>query len=376
LRILELGRFDFEQLKGGVQFYSDLLVKFMNPQWTIDQLVSSTETKTDVVKTNHGEKIRVASYGQFASVPLSPGLFFRALKLLWTRQYDILHLNFPDPWGLLVGFLAPPRTRIVVTWHSDIIRQKKMLLVYQPFVVFFMKFFVDKVLVATKAHIRSCLQLKACGVDRIINVTPFGVETEKFVLKEEQREFVQKIRSQYSGQFILFALGRHVYYKGFEHLIGALKGLSNVVLLLGGQGPLTEVLRVKAKGLPVQFLGLLSEKDVLGYLHSCDLFCFPSVDATEAYGYAQIEAMMCGKPVLGTFLNNGVNEVNLDGVTGLCVEHSNADALREGILEFKNDPALLLRLANQAKERAWQQFSARETSAQTEKIFLSLKSKS
>lgn len=380
MRILQLGRFDFDDLKGGVQAYADLLVRHMNPDWHIDQLVSSTQSKTEVFRTHHGRKIRVASYGTLASVPLSPTLPIWAVKLFFSKKYDVLHLNFPDPWGLLVGglwvllsgifFWRGSRPKIVVTWHSDIIKQKRLLIIYQPILKFFVHNFVERIFVATEAHIRSCRQLQECHVKDKIRITPFGIETDSFVLTADLQNRVSEIRQKYPDEFLLFTFGRHVPYKGFRFLIEAMQGLYRVRLFIGGAGPLTSELKSLAKHLPVEFLGPLEESELVVRLHACDVFCFPSIDQTEAYGYAQIEAMVCGKPVLGTYLHNGVNEVNLDGVTGLCVEPGNSRALRGAIRELQQDPSLLLRLSHQAKERAWKTFSARSTASQTE-TFLS-----
>ncbi len=369
MRILQMGRYDYDELKGGVQQYAELLAKHMDPRVHIDQLVSSIHWKTRVIKTPARTKVVVGSLGFISSVPFTPTLLFWARKLLKENDYDFLHLNFPDPLGLLVVLLLRPKVKIVVTWHSDIVRQKTLLKFYQPLVKFFMRHFVDIVLVATEKHMESCHQLKECRVNPRIHVIPFGIETERFLMTPEIQEKVSAIREKYASQFVLMTFGRHVYYKGFEYLIDAMRGLSGCILLLGGKGPLTQQLKEKAKGLPVEFLGIVSESDLPAYLHACDLFCFPSVDIAEAYGYAQIEAMACAKPVLGTWLGNGVNDVNLDGVTGITVQKKNAKALHAAILKLKEDSSLLAKLGRQAHERAWTTYSARNTASQTLTLF-------
>lgn len=369
MKILQFGRFDFEELKGGVQFYADLLVRHFNPRVHIDQIVSSLKNKTEVLRTSHGEKIKVASYGMMASVPLSPSFIFWARKYLKKNNYDLVHLNFPDPIGLLTILALRPKAKIVVTWHSDIIRQKKLLVFYMPLVKYFMRNYVDLVLVATEKHLQSCPQLMSCGINSKVRVTAFGIETDRFILDPIQQSKVEEIRQKYKGRFLIFSFGRHVYYKGFEYLIDAMRGLSGCELLLGGDGPLTEFLKSKANSLPVHFLGPIKDSDLPLYLHACDLFCFPSVDQSEAYGYAQIEAMASGKAVLGTWLNNGVNDVNEDGVTGLTVRARDSQALRESIMALRDDRSLLLKLAHQAKAKAWSDYSVNETAKKTENYF-------
>jgi len=371
MRVLQFGRYDFEQTKGGVQFYAELLARHIDSDVQMDQLVSGEGPKTLIKPMPRGQKIAVASYGLFASVPISPTFFYWAWKLLRTRDYQILHLNFPDPLSLLTILLLAPKQPIVVTWHADIVKQKKLLKFYQPFVRYFMKR-VKRILVATPRHLESCPQLQELNMGDKISVTPFGIEENRFELTEERKRKVQELRSRYKGRFLLFAMGRHVYYKGFEYLIEAMKDLPDCQLILGGSGPLTEELKSKADLSRVDFVGSLSFEDLVVHLQACDLFCFPSVDKTEAFGYAQVEAMVCGKTVVGSDLQNGVSFVNLNEETGLTVPPRDAKALAEAIRRLQKDPALLQKLAHQAQTRALREFTARRTAERTKKIYQEL----
>jgi rhamnosyl/mannosyltransferase len=105
------------------------------------------------------------------------------------------------------------------------------------------------------------------------------------------------------------------------------------------------------------------------------LFCFPSVDKTEAFGYAQVEAMICGKAVVGSDLQNGVSFVNLDEETGLTVPPRDAKALASAIRRLQEDPALLRKLSTQAQTRALQEFTAQKTADRTKQVYFELVSK-
>jgi rhamnosyl/mannosyltransferase len=245
MRVLQFGRYDFEQTKGGVQFYAELIAKYIGPDVEMDQLVSGAGPQTQIKQTPRGMKVAVASFGLFASVPISPTFFYWAWKLLRTRNYQILHLNFPDPLSLLTVLLLAPKQPIVVTWHADIVRQKRLVKFYQPLVKFFMRR-VSRVLVATPRHLESCPQLQETDVESRLTVTPFGIEEKRFELTPERRRKVDELRAKNKGRFLLFAMGRHVYYKGFEYLIEAMKELPNCHLILGGSGPLTEDLKAQS----------------------------------------------------------------------------------------------------------------------------------
>ncbi|MEY4538004.1 MAG: hypothetical protein RL171_2155, partial [Pseudomonadota bacterium] len=80
--------------------------------------------------------------------------------------------------------------------------------------------------------------------------------------------------------------------------------------------------------------------------------CLPSVEQSEAFGLVQLEAMACGKPVVCTQLNNGVNVVNQAGVTGLAVPVRDAAAMAEALNTLLNDGALRSKLGQQAQTHA------------------------
>lgn len=371
MRVLQFGRYDFDQTKGGVQFYAELIARYMGPDVQMDQLVSGAGPRTLVKQTTNGMKVAVASFGLFASVPISPTFFYWAWKLLRTRDYQVLHLNFPDPLSLLTVLLLAPRQPVVVTWHADIVRQKRLVKFYQPLVRYFMKR-VSRVLVATPRHLESCPQLQEMKMESRLTVTPFGIEEKRFELTEERKQKVAQLREKYKGSFLLFAMGRHVYYKGFEYLIDAMKELPNCHLVLGGSGPLTEELKARSDQSRISFVGSLSFEDLVVHLHACDLFCFPSVDKTEAFGYAQVEAMICGKAVVGSDLQNGVSFVNLNEETGLTVPPRDVAALVKAIRRLQENPDLLQKLSQQAQARALREFTAQKTADRTKKVYAEL----
>jgi rhamnosyl/mannosyltransferase len=164
-----------------------------------------------------------------------------------------------------------------------------------------------------------------------------------------------KAKSVSTSGRIIFALGRHVYYKGFDVLIEAMQYI-DAQFILGGEGPLKAELQQQAERLgvahKVTFTGSIPEAKLAAYFNACDVFCLPSVEQSEAFGLVQLEAMACGKPVVCTQLNNGVNVVNQAGITGLAVPVRNATALAAALNTLLNDDALRSKLGQQAKAHA------------------------
>ncbi len=368
LRVLQFGRLDYTEITGGVQFYAETVCQHADPEIVIDQIVSAKGNKTKIKHNNHRLKVAVATYAFWQSLPISPTMFYWAWKMVLTRQYDVLHVNFPDPLALLVISTLPKRIPMVVTWHADVIRQKWALSLYMPILKLFMRK-VRKIIVATPLHLPSCPQLQALKMNDRVEVIEFGIDPKLYQKTEEVRLAADMIKSKHANEFLLFSFGRHVYYKGYEFLVEAMAKTKNCHLILGGSGPLTETYREIVKKLGIEskvtFIGQVPDSQVASFLYACDAFAFASVDQTEAFGYSQLEAMMCGKPVIAGDLKNGVNYVTIDQQTGLSVPPRDVQKLADAIQRMQTDVALTKRLGQAAKDRAMSLFTVQRTAQRT-----------
>jgi rhamnosyl/mannosyltransferase len=271
----------------------------------------------------------------------------------------------------LASMILPKSIPRVISWHSDIIKQKKILKLYRPF-QYYEIMRAKALITATHAHYTSSQQIPAKYLTKNRHVIPFGMDFGKLQLTPQITNRVNEIRSRVADQMIVFALGRHVSYKGFDILIKAMQA-SNAYLILGGEGPLTDELhqQVHMLGLTnkVQFTGRISDEDLPAFYHACDVFCLPSVTTAEAFGIVQLEAMACRKPVICTQLRNGVNEVNIHGVTGLTVPTNDAKALSLVIEELRLNIANRLQLGQQAYTHALSNYSLNAMSEQHVRLY-------
>lgn len=298
-----------------------------------------------------------------ASLAIAPLTLPTVSRLSRARPFDIAHAHFPDP----LAFAAMPSTHQaarVASWHSDIVRQRFFGALYGTVARLFDP--LDAVAGATTAHLDS-EQLKAFR-PRQRYVVPYGIDLSRFVLTPAVEAQVARLRADVDHRPIVFALGRHVYYKGFEVLVDAMQDV-DAVLLLGGEGPLTPALRERARqtiGLgAVRFVGRIENADLPAYYHACAVYCMPSLATSEAFGLVQVEAMACGRPVVNCRLDNAVNLVSPNGVSSLTVEPGNASALAAAINRLLRDATLCAHLGAGGRERVAQRFSMQAMIAAT-----------
>jgi glycosyltransferase involved in cell wall biosynthesis len=165
VKVLHLGKFD---TLGGIERHVKALASGLaaTEGTVVINLVSSNSRHSEHHLRYGYPTIAAASWGTLFSVALSPSLPALARKLQREARFDIVHLHFPDPLGHLTALCLPRAVKRVISWHSDIIRQHRALMVYGPFVRRFIAD-ADAVIGATPQHLASPqippASLRSCG---------------------------------------------------------------------------------------------------------------------------------------------------------------------------------------------------------------------
>jgi rhamnosyl/mannosyltransferase len=294
---------------------------------------------------------RVGSLGKLLSCSIAP------TYPLWARKFDpdLIHVHLPNPLAELSGLLAKRDVPVVAQFHSDVVRQRNLLKVYGPFLEAFYRR-ASCIIVPTPRHIEIS-QFVSRHRDKC-RVVPFGVPLSRFDLDEDGKKKVDGLRD---GMPSVLCVGRLVSYKGVEYLLRAMESVKARLWIIG-VGPLEDSLKHLAAQLGltdrVQFLGKVSEADLMAYYHACDVFVLPSITNAEMFGVVQLEAMACRKPVISTDLPTGVSWVNQHEKTGYIVPRENVGELAGAIRRLLDSAQLREEMGEAGRTRVEENFTS------------------
>jgi glycosyltransferase involved in cell wall biosynthesis len=298
--------------------------------------------------------VRARTSLEMASTPIS----FHALALFreTVSRADLIHYHYPWPFGDMLHLLAGQHKPTVLTYHSDIVRQRLLLPFYRPV----MRRFFDamQVIVPTSPnYMRSSEVLQEYR--HKATVIPIGLDEHSYPSPEQER--IDYWQQEVGQDFFLF-VGVLRYYKGLHILLDACANSSFRVVIIGA-GPVEMDLKRQAQQLGltnVHFLGAVLDEDKVALIKLCRGVVFPSHLRSEAFGVTLLEGAMNGKPLISSEIGTGSSYVNIDGVTGLVVPPNDPAALRGAITRLQQDAALAHEMGRRARERYENLFTAQQ----------------
>jgi len=356
LRVLQLNKRYFPAI-GGIERVAQQIAEGLAEDTRMSVLVCS-EDRHYSRKTEHGvDIIRLPKLFQMGSLPVSLGLNITLRRMC--KELDIIHLHMPFPLGDVACLLSGFKGKIVLWWHSDIVRQKKLMRLYKPVMLKMLKR-ADAIVVATEGHIKYSSYLGPFK-DKCV-VIPFGVDkameeaADRYVEENHAEEVINIASPKEKKRYLTFLfVGRLVYYKGCDVLLKAFARVTGAELVMVGSGALEDECKKLAGELGIKervcFAGEVSEGELQKHMAECDVFVLPSVVKSEAFGLVQIEAMAFGKPVINTNLPSGVPYVSIHGETGLTVGPENAEQLAEAMQWMVDHEEERLSMGKKARER-------------------------
>ncbi|QOV90647.1 glycosyltransferase [Humisphaera borealis] len=314
----------------------------------------ATQTITEV---DQGVQVtRLGRSAHAAKIDFVPdvSLLYRMLR---RDSFDIIHLHTPNPTMLLIVAALRPWIPIVITHHSDVVKQRVLYKAFQPF---------EQLVYNSAARVISNSPTYIAGSSRLLHVAnkvetvPMGLKLEPFLNPSPRALAAAAALRAEHGSPLWLAVGRCVYYKGFDTALRALKDVPGKLLLVG-QGPYKENLVQAAQKLGVAnrlvWSPYVEADDLVGAYHAATAFWFPSNARSEAFGLVQVEAMASGCPVINTAIpDSGVPWVSENEATGLTVPVDNPQAFAAAARRLLENPGLHGRLTSTGRARAIEKF--------------------
>lgn len=350
IKILHIYK-DYYPVLGGMENHIKMLAESQAKRGhDVTVLVTHPTSKTYLEEMNGVKVIKAGRIATIASTPISLSMPF----LLSKEKPDLTHLHFPYPIGELSQLFFGKARKVLLTYHSDIVRQKGLLHLYKPFLKKVLSK-VDRIIVTSENYMKSSPHLVSFA--HKCTVIPLGIDLSPFLKKNSKN--VALIKEKYGYPIILF-VGKLRYYKGLQYLIEAMKDVPAKLIVIGN-GPMEEEWRSLASRLDmnekIHFLGEIEGDMLADYYQAADIFVLPACERSEAFGLVQVEAMASGLPVISTELGTGTSYVNKSGETGLVVRPKEPNSLRDGILYMLNNPDVRRAMGLRGKERATKEFS-------------------
>lgn len=355
LKILQVNKL-YYPFTGGVERVVQQIAEGLQEKTDMKVLVCQTKGKTIYEKVNGIFVYRQRSIGMIGNLPIPLGFIHQFRKM--AKDRDVVHIHMPFPFADIACLLSGYKGKVVIWWHSDVVRQKKIMFFYRPFMELLLKR-ADRIVVATQGHIEGSLYLKPYR--KKCCIIPFGVEKriekdadEYFGMENTKKEWKDR------GKVNFLFVGRLVYYKGCKILLEAFQKIENATLTIVGNGSLEMELREYVKehhmDNKVTFAGYVEDERLPLYFKQCDVFVLASTARSEAFGLVQIEAMSYGKPVINTALKSGVPYVSLHEKTGLTVEPGNVKSMEQAIRWMVEHPKEREEMGRSARIRVKKEF--------------------
>jgi len=360
---------DYYPVLGGIENHVRALAEGSAARGhAVTVLVTSRDRRTRVETMNGVRLIKTARWINVSSTPISPAMFG------WVRSLgqaaDIVHLHFPYPPGEIAHLFGRSRAKTILSYHSDIVRQKNLLRVYRPLMWRVLRR-ADRLIATSPSYIDTSPVLSRLR-DKCV-VVPLGIDVDRFATADPAR--VSALRTQLSNQLanqppqhphtstpphLLLSVGKLRYYKGLDTLIRALPDLPAARCVIVGTGPMEAEWRRLAASLNVAdrvaFVGDVPDADLPAYYHAADLYVLPANARAEAFGIALVEAMAAGLPCVTTEVGSGTSWVVQDGATGCVVPPRDPAALAQVIASLLGDADRRRRMGRAAADRARAEF--------------------
>ncbi|MDD5249255.1 MAG: glycosyltransferase [Rhodocyclaceae bacterium] len=301
------------------------------------------------IERPEGTVVRSRSWAAPASCDLGAGGAFRLFADL-SDWADVIHYHFPWPFADLLHMAVRPKALSIMTYHSDIVRQRLLGRVYAPLMGRMLRS-MHAVVATSPAYARSSPVLSASDVAARVHVIPLGIDDRSYPEKGDE-SILARLGLTSDERYFLF-IGVLRYYKGLHALIEAAASVC-ARIVIAGTGPEENALKQQVQdhgARNVVFAGQVSDPEKVALLSHCYGFVLPSHLRSEAFGMVLVESAMFGKPMISCEIGTGTSFVNADAETGFVVPPEDPRALAAAMNRLLSDVALAEGFGKAARQR-------------------------
>lgn len=326
MKVLQIYRTCYPETNGGIEQVIRYLAKGGIDLGVETKVLSLADSNNTL--DFEGTEINLAKRDfSIKSNCFSFSLFSKAKELIdWA---DIIHFHYPWPSGDLLCFLVKDKPYIV-TYHSDIVKQKYLKILYKPLE----NYFLDKssrIVVTSKNYLDSSENL--ISYKEKCEIIPLGIDFNDYV--EQDENTLERFKNSYGDEFFLF-IGVLRYYKGLKYLIDA-AAINGLPVVIAGKGPEFDNLKkqVKALGITnVHLVGFVTDLERNALLKLCRAFVFPSHVRSEAFGVSLIESLYFAKPIISCEIGTGTSFVNMHEESGIVIKPESSIDLSDAMVSL------------------------------------------
>lgn len=356
VKVLHVYRTYFPDPPGGLQEAIRQICLSVQP-FGIENTVFtlSPDPHPSVIERPEARVVRERSWAAPASCDLGGTAAFLRFREL-AREADLVHYLFPWPFADVLHRVVPPGKPVVLTYISDIVRQRWIGTAYSP-LMWRTLAGMQAIVANAPAYAQTSPVLSDEAIRDRVRIIPLGIDERSYPLRGDDA-ILSRLDLGENEPFFLF-VGVLRYYKGLNDLVRAARGVG-AKIVIAGSGPEERVLRslvVSTSTRNVIFAGQVSDAEKVTLLRRCRALVLPSHLRSEAYGMVLVEAAMFGKPMVSCEIGTGTSFVNAHGETGIVVPPGRPDALGEAMNRMLADDAYVARLGGGARLRYERMFS-------------------
>jgi glycosyltransferase involved in cell wall biosynthesis len=301
---------------------------------------------------------------------VSNGVFVPTVAAALGR-YDLVVLHYPfygaaEP--IWVAKLLGRRGKLLIIYHMDALGAgwlRPFMAAHSRFVMPHLVTTADLVAVTTMDYARNGNLARVMGTHPMLfRELRLAVDVERFAPGPRDADLLARYGLAADERLVVFlgGLDRPHYFKGLVNLLLAMTvpGLVHAKLLVIGSGELRAEYEDQAEKLGLRgrvvFAGNVSDEELPDHLRLGSVLAFPSIDKSEAFGIAALEAMACGVPVVASDLA-GVRTIVREGETGRRVPSGSASALGMALADVLADEPRRRQMGEAARAMAVREYS-------------------